>query len=90
MFFFEIHPKCLHEFLSLAIKLKIAIEYFLFQCNSSDPNTNWSLLLAVLVCLLHVPDEPTDRTNLESANSHRCKGVLGKYITSRSGKYFKT
>jgi len=35
------------------------------------------LLLVVLVCLLHVPDEPTDRTYLESANSYRCEGVLG-------------
>ena len=66
----------------LAIKLKITIGYFLFQCNSSDPNTNWSLLLAVLVCLLHVPDEPTDRTYLESANSYRCEGVLGTYKTT--------
>ena len=75
--------------MSLAIKLKIVIEYFLFQCNSSDPNTNWSLLLAFLVCLLHVPDEPTDWTNLESANSHRCEGVLGKYKTSRSENILK-
>ena len=70
--------------MSFDIKLKITIGYFLFQCNSSYPNTNWGLLLVVLVCLLHVPDEPTDRTNLESANSDRCEGVLGKYKVSRS------
>ena len=59
----------------------------MFQCNPSDPNTDWSLLLVVLVCLLHVPDEPTDRTYLESANSYRCEGVLGTYKTTWLRKY---